>query len=137
MVDFEVCLGSLSRWNTQPRFNFNVWTDLQTLASRILLESIVPSTSKIFAVPPAATQAQSIMDPHPCLTVGKVLFSIKASPFFSPKDTFFSGTQKVQFCFFQSKAHKGFMLLSVFFCILLMLNFVLRSSERLLFGNSV
>ena len=34
MVDFEVCLRSLSWWNTQPLFNFNIQTDLRT-ASRM------------------------------------------------------------------------------------------------------
>ena len=28
MVYFEVCFGSLSCWNSQPLFNFNVWTDI-------------------------------------------------------------------------------------------------------------
>ena len=28
MVNFEVCFGSLSCWNTQTLFNFKVWTDL-------------------------------------------------------------------------------------------------------------
>ena len=58
MVDFEICFGSLSCWNTQALFNFNVWTDLRTSASRIslcLVESILPSTRTIFPVPPAAT----------------------------------------------------------------------------------
>ena len=45
MVDFEVCFGSLSCWNMKPLFNFNIWTDIWTLASRIswyLVESILP-----------------------------------------------------------------------------------------------
>ena len=73
---------------------------LWTLASRIhwyLVESILPSTT-IFPVPPAATQPQSIMDPPPCLTVGKVFVSTKASPFFS-KHTFFGGGQIFHFGF--------------------------------------
>ena len=36
MIDFEVYFGSLPCWNTEPLFNFNVWTDLWTLASNFL-----------------------------------------------------------------------------------------------------
>lgn len=130
MVDFEVCFGSLSYWNTQPLFNFNVWTDLGTLASRIywyLVESIIPSTRTIFPVPPAATQPQSIMDPPPCLTFGKVFFSINALPFFLHTYLQFLWfvTKKLHFGFASPKHvfPKGFRLLKVFFCVLQTLNF--------------
>ena len=102
---FELCFGSLSCWNTQPLFNFNVWTDIWTLASRIsgyLVESILPSTSTIFPVPSAATLPQSIMDPPPCFTVARV-FTL-----FSPNIP-------------------SLVVAKRFFCICLMLNFVLRS----------
>ena len=54
----------------------------ETLASVLIFGGIHSSFHlQVFPVPPAATQPQSIMDPPPCLTVGKV-FSTKASPFF-------------------------------------------------------
>ena len=85
MVDFEVCLGSLSCCRSHPLFSFSFFTDGGMFASRIcwyLVESILPSTRTVFPVPLAATQPQSMMDPPPCLTVGKVFFSWNAAPFF-------------------------------------------------------
>ena len=39
-----------------------------------LIESPLPSTSEMFPMPLAATQAQSMIDPPPCWGVGGVLF---------------------------------------------------------------
>ena len=78
-------LESVSCWNKQLFFNFDVWADLWTLAYRMywyLVKTILTSTCTILPVPPAATQPQSIMDPPQCFTVGKGFFSKKASPFF-------------------------------------------------------
>ena len=98
MVDFEVCLGSLSWWNAQPHFNFNVWTDLQTLEIR----NIWWNPFFLLLVQYWATQAQSIMDPPPCLTVAKGVLLYKGVTLFSPKDTFFGGYILVTFWFCQS-----------------------------------
>ena len=119
MVDIEGCFGSL--FSGIPNlFNFNVWTDLQTLASKIswyLGESILPSTRTIFPAPPAATSPQSIMDPpHP----------------FSQNIPSLVVAKKFNFDFANPKriVPKGLRLLIVW--IPQMLNFVLRSQERLL-----
>ena len=79
--------------------------------SEILTESILPSTHTIFPVPLASAQLQSIMDAPPCLTVGEIFFSTKASPFFS-KHTFFGGGQKLQFRFYQFQKASGFFMFS-------------------------
>ena len=71
------------------------------------MESILPSTRAILPVPPGATKPQSIMDPSPCLTVGKVFFFAKDSPLF------LKSGHKVQFI-----VPKGLRLLSVCFFVL-------------------
>ena len=91
------------------------------------LQSILPSTSTKCPVSPPATLSQSIMDPPPCLTVGTVFFSTKASPFTQKMP--FLVTKKSHFGFISPKhiVPKGLRLLCVFLCILQMLHFVLRS----------
>ena len=115
-----------------PNLPWPVCTDIWILASRIswyLVESILYSTHTIFPVPPAATQPQSIMDPPPYLTVGKLFFSKKTSPcflqtcllWFWPTSSML--VSSVQSTLFQKTSD----LTIYFFCILQMLNFVLRS----------
>ena len=85
VVDFEVCFGSSSYCRTHPLFNFNFFTDGVMFASRIcwyLFQSMLPLTNEMCPVPLAATQPQSMIDPHLCFRVGEVFFSWNLAPFF-------------------------------------------------------
>ena len=69
-------------------------------ASRIcwyLIESILPSTSKMFPVPLAAAQAQSMIIPLLCLKVGEMFLFVKFCTHFLSKHAFTHCGQNVLF----------------------------------------
>ena len=83
--------GSLTWWNTQRLFNINVWTDHWTLAftkSEYFLWHSYHTT-------PNNNGSTSMLKSWQCVLL------YKGFTLFSPKDTFFSGGQKVQFWFRQ------------------------------------
>ncbi len=74
VVVLEVCLGSLSCWNTalQPSLCFSM--------SQYMLAFMVPSMNCSSPVPAALMQPQTMTLPPPCLTVGKTHLSLYSSP---------------------------------------------------------
>ena len=108
MVELKVCFGSLSCWNIQSLFNYNVWTDLQKLASRIswdLVEPMLPSTCTIFPVPPAATQRQNnssifMLDSWQCILLykGFALFSPNIRSWWWPKSSIMVSSGQSTLC---------------------------------------
>ncbi len=74
VVVLEVCLGSLSCWNTalRPSLCFSM--------SQYMLAFMVPSMNCRSPVPTAHMQPQTMTLPPPCLTVGKTHLSLYSSP---------------------------------------------------------
>ncbi len=70
LVVLEVCLGSISCWNTalRPSLCFSM--------SQYMLAFMVPSMNCSSSVPAALMQPQTM----PCLTVGKTYLSLYSSP---------------------------------------------------------
>ena len=80
-VVLEVCLGSLSCWNTalQPSF----WRERIILCcsiSQYMLEFMFPSMKCNSPTPAALMQPQTMTFPPPCLTVGMTCLSLYSSP---------------------------------------------------------
>ncbi len=73
-VVLEVCLGSLSCWNT------SLWPSLCFSMSQYMLAFMVPSMNCSSPVPAALVQLQTTTLPPPCLTVGKTHLSLYSSP---------------------------------------------------------
>ena len=81
VVILEVCLGSLSCWNTalQPSF----WMEgimLCCSISQYMLEFMFPSMKCNSPTPTALMQPQTMTFPPPCLTVGMTHLSLYSSP---------------------------------------------------------
>ncbi len=81
VVISEVCLWSLSCWNTA------LWPSLRREGimlrfsmSQYMLAFMVPSMNCSSPVPAALMQPQSMTPPPPCLTVGKTHLSLYSSP---------------------------------------------------------
>lgn len=75
-ADFKVCLGSLSCCRSHPLSYYSIYTDGLMFACRIcwyFIESILFSTTEMFPVPLAETQAKSMIDLSPCLAVATVV----------------------------------------------------------------
>lgn len=75
-ADFKVCLGSLSCCRSHPLSYYSIYTDGLMFACRIcwyFIESILLSTTEMFPVPLAETQAKSMIDLSPCLAVATVV----------------------------------------------------------------
>ncbi len=81
VVVLEVCLGSLSCWNTalQPSLR-REGIMLCFSTSQCMLAFMVPSIYCSSPVPAALMQHQTMTLPPPCLTVGKTLLSLYSSP---------------------------------------------------------
>ena len=81
-VLFEVCFGSLSCWKAHDLWQRPSFLTLgPALLSKILWQSshfMMPFTQSRHRVSEAAKQLQNISEPSPCLTLGTVLFSLKA-----------------------------------------------------------
>uniref|UniRef100_A0A8C7P234 Uncharacterized protein n=1 Tax=Oncorhynchus mykiss TaxID=8022 RepID=A0A8C7P234_ONCMY len=74
-ADFALCFGSLSCWKTNLRPSLKSFADSIRFSSRMVLylaPSIFPSILTIFPVPAEEKQAQTMMLPPPCLTMGMV-----------------------------------------------------------------
>ncbi len=81
VVILEVCMGSLSCWNTAlwP----SLWREGIMLCfsmSQYMLTFMVPSVNCSSPVPAALMQPQTMTLPSPCLTVGKTHLSLYSSP---------------------------------------------------------
>ncbi len=74
VVVLEVCLGSLSCWNTA------LWPSLCFSMSQYMLAFMVPSMNCSSPVPAALMQPQTMTLPPPCLSVGKTHLSLYSSP---------------------------------------------------------
>ena len=123
------CFRSLTCRNAQPLFKFNIWTDL---AWRILL---------IFGGTHSSFHSHNISCAPSCHTTPKHIGSTsmlnswqgvvlyKGFTLFSPSIPSLVVAKKFNFLFVSPKhiVPKGFRLLNVFFWILQMLHFVLRS----------
>lgn len=75
-ADFKVCLGSLSCCRSHSLSYYSIYTDGLMFACRIcwyFIESILFSTTEMFPVPLAETQAKSMIDLSPCLAVATVV----------------------------------------------------------------
>ncbi len=81
VVILEVCLGSLSCWNTalQPSLR-REGIMLCFSMSQYMLTFMVPSMNCSSLVPAALMQPQPMTLPPPCLTVGKTPLSLYFSP---------------------------------------------------------
>ncbi len=81
VVVLEVCLGSLSCWNTalQPSLR-RQGIMLCFSMSQYMLAFMVPSMNCSSPVPAALMQPQTMTLPPPCLTVGKTDLSLYSSP---------------------------------------------------------
>ena len=80
-VVFEVCLGSLSCWNTTLWPSF--WSEgimLCCSISQYMLEFMFPSMKCNSPTPAALMQPQTMTFPPPCLIVGKTHSSLYSSP---------------------------------------------------------
>ncbi|MEQ2281636.1 hypothetical protein AMECASPLE_032478 [Ameca splendens] len=74
IVALALCLGSLSCWKVNL-LSLQSFADSNRFSSKIALylaSSIFPSTLTTFSVPAEEKQAQTMMLPPPCLTVGMV-----------------------------------------------------------------
>ncbi len=85
VVVLEVCLGSLSCWNTA------LWPSLRREGimlcfsmSQYMLAFMVPSMNCSSPVPEALMQPQTMTLPPPCLTVGKTHLSLYSSTWLPP-----------------------------------------------------
>ncbi len=81
VVVSEVCLGSLSCWNTalQPSLQ-REGIMLCFSMSQYMLAFMVPSMNCSCPVPTALMQLQTMTLPPPCLTIGKTDLSLYSSP---------------------------------------------------------
>ncbi len=82
VVVLEVCLRSLSCWNTALRPSLWKGRDhaLLQLCHSTCWHSWFPSMNCSFPVPAALMQLQTMTLPPPCLTVGKTYLSLYSSP---------------------------------------------------------
>ena len=81
VVVLEVCLGSLSCWNTALPPSF--WMEgimLCCSISQYMLEFMFPSMKCNSPLPAALMQPQTMTFPPPCLTVGMAHLSLYSSP---------------------------------------------------------
>ena len=81
MVILEVCLGSLSCWNTALLPSF--WREGIMLCCSIwqyMLEFMFPSMKYNSPTPAALMQPYTMTFPPPCLTVGMIHLSLYSSP---------------------------------------------------------
>ena len=81
VVVLEVCLGSLSCWNTALRPSF--WREGIMFCysiSQYMLEFLFPSMECNSPAPAAVMQPQTMSFPPPCLTVGMTHLSLYSSP---------------------------------------------------------
>ncbi len=77
----EVCLGSLSFWNTALRPSLRREGIMLCFSmSQYMLAFMVPSMNCSSPVPAALMQPQTMTLPPPCLTVGKTHLSLYSSP---------------------------------------------------------
>ncbi len=77
----EVCLGSLSCWNTALRPSLRREGIMLCFSmSQYMLAFMVPSMNCSSPVPVALMQPQTMTLPPPCLTVGKTHLSLYSSP---------------------------------------------------------
>ncbi len=77
----EVCLGSLSCWNTALRPSLRRERIMHCFSmSQYMLAFMVPSMNCSSPVPTALIQTQTLTLPPPCLTVGKTHLSLYSSP---------------------------------------------------------
>ncbi len=77
----EVCLGSLSCWNTALRPSLRREGIMLCFSmSQYMLAFMVPSMNCSSPVPAALMQPQTMTLPPPCLTVGKTHLSLYSSP---------------------------------------------------------
>ncbi len=77
----EVCLGSLSCWNTALRPSLRREGIILCFSmSQYMLAFMVPSMNYSSPVPAALMQPQTMTLPPPCLTVGKTHLSLYSSP---------------------------------------------------------
>ncbi|KAK6308200.1 hypothetical protein J4Q44_G00214710 [Coregonus suidteri] len=81
VVVLEVCLGSLSCWNTALRPSLRrEGIMLCFRMSQYMLAFMVPSMNCSSPMPAALMQPQTMTLPPPCLTVGKTHLSLYSSP---------------------------------------------------------
>ncbi len=81
VVILEVCLGSLSCWNTALRPSLRrEGIMLCFCMSQYMLAFMVPSMNCSSPVPAALMQPQTMTLSQPCLTVGKTDLSLYSSP---------------------------------------------------------
>ncbi|CAJ0961826.1 unnamed protein product, partial [Ranitomeya imitator] len=77
ILDFALCLGSLSCWKTNLHPSLGSFADSNRFSSSMVLylaSSIFPSILTIFPVPAEEKQAQTFMLPPQCLTGGMAKF---------------------------------------------------------------
>ncbi len=85
VVILEVCLGSLSFWNTALRPSLRREGIMLCLSmSQYMLSIMVPSMNCCSPVPAALMRPQTMTLPPPCLTVGKTHLSFYSSPCWPP-----------------------------------------------------
>ncbi len=83
MVVLEVCLGSLSCWNTALRPSLRREGIMLCFSmSQYMLAFMVPSMNHSSLVPEALMQPQTMTIPPPCLAVGKTDLSLYSLPGF-------------------------------------------------------
>ncbi len=81
VVVLEVCLCSLSCWNTALRLSLRREGIMLCFSmSQYMLAFMVPSMNCSSPVPAALMQPQTMTLPPPCLTVGKTHLSLYSSP---------------------------------------------------------
>ncbi len=81
VVILEVCLGSLSYWNTALCPSLRRKGIMLCLSmSKYTLAFMIPSMNCSSPLPAALMQPQTITLPPPCLTVGKTHLSLYSSP---------------------------------------------------------
>ncbi len=81
VVVLEVCLGSLSCWNTALRPSLRREGIMLCFSiSQYMLVFMVPSMNCSSPVPAALMHPQTMTLPPPCLTVGKTYLSLYSSP---------------------------------------------------------
>ncbi len=81
VVILEVCLGSLSCWNTALRPSLRREGIMLCFSmSQYMLAFMVPSMNCSSSVPAALMQPQTMTLPPPCLTVGKTHLPLYSSP---------------------------------------------------------
>ena len=122
--------------DTQPLFNFSVWTawplNISLYQFLLLVKSVIPSTHTIFCVPSAVTHPRSIVDPPACFTLGKVFFSTTAPPFFLQNLLWWWPKGRFCFCQVQSTFFQRAQASQCFLLQIHKLNFVFLRSFFLL-----